>query len=88
MKHPLLLSIALSSTLTTAFAATNFTTAEQTEMVTAHNKYRTEVTTPAIKWSTTIADTGTIKIKKSKTKAEIFLVIIPPYVFYNYIRTN
>ncbi len=67
MKSSFLLSIALSSLLTPAYAATQFTEAEQAEMVTAHNTYRSEVAIPAIKWSTTLANTAQAYADKLKT---------------------
>jgi pathogenesis-related protein 1 len=54
------LAIAASLMVAThaATAATTLTAAEQTEMVTAHNTWRTEVGTPNLKWSTKLADTA------------------------------
>ena len=68
MKSRILLGLALSSLVTSAFAATTLTAAEQTELVTAHNKWRTEVKTPAIKWSNTLGDTAQAYADKLKTQ--------------------
>lgn len=59
--------IILGGMLSTGYAATNFTAAEQTEMITAHNKWRNEVSVPAIKWSATLADTAQVYANKLKT---------------------
>ncbi len=44
--------------LNTVQAATNFTPAEQTELVNAHNKWRSNVKVPALSWSSSLADTA------------------------------
>lgn len=62
----LLLTLLLSSSVLTAYAASDFTEAEQAEMVNAHNKWRTEVGTPALTWSTTLADTAQAYANKLK----------------------
>jgi pathogenesis-related protein 1 len=67
MKIHFLLALAMSGVLVNGYAATSFTAAEQTEMVTAHNKWRTDVQTPPLKWSTTLADTAQAYADKLKT---------------------
>lgn len=48
----------LMVSMSAALSATTLTAAEQTEMVTAHNTWRTEVGTPNLKWSATLADSA------------------------------
>lgn len=66
MKSRILLSMVLSSMMTSVYAAPNLTAEEQAEVVTAHNKWRTEVAAPAIVWSTTLAETAQAYADKLK----------------------
>jgi pathogenesis-related protein 1 len=52
---------------TVANAATNFTPVEQTELVTAHNKWRNNVNVPPLIWSSSLADTAQVYADKLKT---------------------
>jgi pathogenesis-related protein 1 len=58
MKIKMLSALLLSFVIHDVYAVNAFTENEQTEMVTAHNKWRTEVGIPDIKWSATLADTA------------------------------
>lgn len=67
MKFGILLTIALSGVATIAAAETRFTAAEQAAIMTAHNKWRTEVSVPAMKWSTALADSAQAYANHLKT---------------------
>ena len=54
---PVLLLAINAFTLNSAYA---FETTQQTEMITAHNKYRSEVGTPPLTWSAKLASTAQI----------------------------
>jgi pathogenesis-related protein 1 len=56
-KKSILLALMLSS-INLAQAATALTASQQTEMITAHSKWRTAVGIPALTWSNTLADTA------------------------------
>lgn len=59
MIKQLFLTAVLACTFTfTANAATALTAAQQTATITAHNKWRTAVAVPALKWSATLANTA------------------------------
>ena len=53
--------------LNTVQAAINFTPVEQTELVNAHNKWRSDVKVPLLTWSSSLADTAQTYADKLKT---------------------
>jgi pathogenesis-related protein 1 len=53
--------------LNTAQAATIFAPAEQTELVTAHNTWRSLVKVPPLTWSSSLANTAQVYADKLKT---------------------
>ncbi len=58
LKTTLLTLIITGGLLTTAHADTELTSAQQTEMLVAHNKWRGTVGSPALTWSNGLADTA------------------------------
>lgn len=66
MFKPTLALAALIFSLGSAQAATTLTSAEQTDMVTAHNTWRAEVGVPNLKWSATLADSAQVWADKLK----------------------
>jgi pathogenesis-related protein 1 len=58
MLKKMLLATALLGFAVSVQSATLLTAAEQTEMITAHTKWRSAVNIPALTWSTTLADTA------------------------------
>lgn len=59
MLRKILLTAAIAgSLLATAYADTDLTSAQQADMVAAHNKWRDTVGRPALKWSSSLADTA------------------------------
>ncbi len=61
------LAIFILSVVPNAHAAADFPAVEQTEIVTAHNNLRSQVKTPELKWSPTIASTAQNHADKLKT---------------------
>ncbi|MGZ8227688.1 MAG: CAP domain-containing protein [Methylococcaceae bacterium] len=61
------LTIFILSVLPNAYAAADFTAGEQTEIVTVHNNWRSQVKTPELKWSSTIASTAQNHADELKT---------------------
>jgi pathogenesis-related protein 1 len=61
------LAVLIFSMQCNAFAAPNFTAGEQTEILTAHNNWRSQVSVPRLKWSPAVADTAQIYADELKT---------------------
>ena len=66
MIHKILKLVAICALFSFVYADEALDTAQQTEMVAAHNKYRKEVGAPDIKWSATLAATAQAYAIKQK----------------------